>query len=48
MTAAVPQAAAAVVAVAVVVAVVAAEREPAPGPEDCLPGSVTIRHLHIR
>ena len=48
MTAAVPQAAAAVVAVVVVVAVVEAEREPARGPEDCLPGSVTIRHLHIR
>jgi hypothetical protein len=44
-----PEAAAAVVAaVAVVAAAVAAEREPARGPEDCLTGSVTIRHLHIR
>ncbi len=42
MTAAVPPAAA--VAVVAVVAV----RELARGPEDCLPGSVTIRHLHIR
>ena len=44
MTAAVPDPE----AVAVAVAVVAAEREPVRGPEDCLTGSVTIRHPHIR
>ena len=51
MTAAVldPEAAAAVVvvvAVAVVAVVGAPER--GQGPEDCFPGPVTIRHLHIR
>ena len=44
MTAAVPDPEAA----AVVAVVVAAEREPAQEPEDCLTGSVTIRHLHTR
>ena len=48
MTAAVPDPEAAAAVVAVVAAVAAAEREPARVPEDCLPNSVTIRHLHIR